>query len=85
MTDRGKSNPSPSADRTRRYRDRQRRGLMVLVVEVDEVETADALIAAGYLAPHHADDRQKIAEAAQRARVVLLPHASRVTASDREA
>jgi hypothetical protein len=73
MPNRALTPPSPGAERARRYRDRQRAGRMVLVLEVDEVETADALIAAGYLAPHHADDRQKIAEAAQRARVRLLP------------
>jgi hypothetical protein len=49
-----------SAIRQRRYRDRQRGGRVVLTVEVDEVALSEALLAAGFISPEHADDRQAL-------------------------
>lgn len=45
-----------SRDRTRRWRDRKRRGLRIYPVKADEIELSDKLVAAGYLNPLVADD-----------------------------
>lgn len=52
-----------SADRVRAYRRRRDAGRVVLPVEVNEVDTVEALIEAGRLLPHEAEDRGAVAVA----------------------
>lgn len=52
---------SPAAERTRRYRLRQRIGELVVSGVVDE-STVAIFESCGYLAPHEVEDRQRIFE-----------------------
>ncbi|UVC17586.1 hypothetical protein [Mesorhizobium onobrychidis] len=54
-----------AADRMRRYRERQRNGRRPLLIDVDEVAVAEYLIAAGFLPPCKAEDRNAIRTAAE--------------------
>ena len=54
---------SAAADRQRRYRDRLRRGAVVMRVEI-EPETVDDWIARGWLYDRVPDDEKRIAEIA---------------------
>lgn len=54
------------AERQRRHRARARAGRVVIPVEADDVALAEALIAAGFLSPGRADDREALAEATAR-------------------
>jgi hypothetical protein len=77
-----------AADRQRRHRDRERSGLIVLPVVVDEADLAAALLNGGYIQVHEQDDRQKLTAALSRVIALLAvdvpPASSRVTADDRE-
>lgn len=55
-----------SAERQRRWRKRQQRGLLRVSFDVDEISHTEMLIAAGYLRPEQADDRAAINLATQR-------------------
>ena len=57
---------SRHADRQRNYRKRQTAGKIILQIEISEVETVAALVAAGFLSPETADDKQAIAAAIER-------------------
>lgn len=61
------------AERTRRWRARQRSGLARLTITVDEVELAAALVAAGRLRPELADDRQALERALEGVIADLAP------------
>jgi hypothetical protein len=52
-----------SAARQKRYRDRQRAGVTVLPLPVDEVVLADALVEAKFLHENDSDDREKVVAA----------------------
>lgn len=60
MTDR------TAAARQRRFRERRRRGVIPLTVEVDEVGLAEALIEAGEITPAEAEDREALARGLER-------------------
>lgn len=53
--------PSNAAARKRRHRARERRGVVVLPVEVDEAAFVDALVADGLLGPDEVPDRHQLA------------------------
>ncbi len=53
---------SPTAARSRRYRQRQREGWRVVKLPVHD-EWADALVSHGFLDESDFDDREKVAEA----------------------
>ncbi|RFC67707.1 hypothetical protein [Mesorhizobium denitrificans] len=55
-----------AAERQRRRRLRQRRGLLRLSFDVDEVQHVELLIASGYLRADQAEDREAINLATQR-------------------
>ena len=55
-----------TAERKRRYRERQSNGLVVLPIEVDEVALSLALVDAGLLAPDDGDNREQLARALER-------------------
>lgn len=63
---------TPAAARKRRERQRKRAGRIVVRVEIDHVETAEALIAAGLLRPEDEDDPRAIAAALERAAVAIV-------------
>ncbi len=56
------NNLSPSAIRTRRYRERRDRGSVVISLEVDS-EKLDALVEQGFLAEADVRSRAKVSEA----------------------
>lgn len=58
--------PSAGAVRCRRFRQRRRRGLAILPVEVDLFQVVDALIEAGAVAEDDSEDRVKVAAAVAR-------------------
>ena len=68
-----------AAARMKSYRARREAGLVVLPVLIDEVETAQMLIAGGMLAPHDAEDRDKIAHALERQIGILIELSRRYT------
>lgn len=68
-----KLSTSPAAVRMRRYRERQRRGVIALRVEFDEVDLGEELVALGYLTPLQQDDRKLIERALSRAKIVIAP------------
>ena len=55
---------NPAAIRKRRYRQRRRDGLRVVMIEVDALDIAD-LVMSGSLDPVKADDRTEIGRAIQ--------------------
>ena len=55
-----------ASDRQRLHRARQRDGVIVLPVQIDEVALVEALRHSGAISPADADDREKLAEAAGR-------------------
>lgn len=55
-----------AAQRVRRYRARQRLGRVAVMVDIDEVNAAEALIEIGELDPLKADDRRELAAALER-------------------
>jgi hypothetical protein len=57
---------STSAERTRTYRQRQKSGVIMLVIEAPEDSLARALIEACLLHPDLADDRVSVQAAAQK-------------------
>jgi hypothetical protein len=57
---------STDRDRQRLRRARQRAGRIPVTVEIDEVDWAEELIEAGFLAPHEAEDRKAIGDALSR-------------------
>jgi hypothetical protein len=57
---------SSSRERMRTYRQRQKSGVIMLVIEAPEDSLVRALIEAGLLHPGIADDRECIQRAAQR-------------------
>jgi hypothetical protein len=57
---------SSGALRQRRHRERQRDGLVILHVSVDEVALAEQMAIAGFLAPTDAYDRKKLTQALER-------------------
>ena len=67
-----RSGMSRHADRQRNYRKRQTAGKICLQIEVDEVETVQALIAAGFLAADAAENRALIAAAIERLVALLV-------------
>jgi hypothetical protein len=70
--------PSPAAERNRRWRQRARNGRVVLPIEIDQFEVADALVDAGLLEQWSADDRVAIAAAVERLlQIVISRDASR--------
>lgn len=58
---------TPGAARQRRYRRRQRNGLMVIQLGIHHVSVAESLIAAGLLAPADYEIPTAIAAALERA------------------
>jgi len=56
---------SPAAERMRRYRERRRRGLSCIKVQLRRSEV-DALIACGLVQPAEREDRRALAEALHR-------------------
>lgn len=52
-----------NAQRKRDQRERERRGLVIVPVEIDEAAVCVALVDAGLIAPHEQDDRKKIGAA----------------------
>jgi hypothetical protein len=56
---------SPAAERMRRYRERRRRGLSCIKVQLRRSEV-DGLIASGLLKPAERQDRRALAEALHR-------------------
>jgi hypothetical protein len=50
-----------AAERQARWRQRVRRGLVVVPVVAPHIELTEALVAAGFLRPHEIDDRKAIA------------------------
>lgn len=54
------------ADRMRRLRDRRRRGTVALLIEVDQVNLAEFLVAAGDLPARDGDDPAAIRAAVER-------------------
>jgi hypothetical protein len=62
----------PAADRQRHYRQRQNAGKIILHVEVDEIETTQALIDGGFLHADAADDKRAIAAAIERVIAMLI-------------
>jgi hypothetical protein len=57
---------SNAAIRQRRRRERERRGTVVLAIEVDEVALAEQLVLAGFLAEGEVDNRSAIKAALER-------------------
>jgi hypothetical protein len=57
---------NPDAVRARRYRQRQRNGMLVLTIEANETILAQALVEARLLRSEHIDNRPAIAHAAQK-------------------
>lgn len=57
---------SGSAERTRTYRQRQKSGVILLVIEAQEDSLVRALVEAGLIHPNLADDREAIQRAAQK-------------------
>ena len=57
---------SAAADRMKAYRERQRRGQIVVPVAINDVEVCEALVAAGFLSANAKDDRQALARAIER-------------------
>jgi len=55
-----------AAERMKAHRQRQRAGQVVLPLTLDEVDTAQMLIAGGLLAPQDAEDREKVTAALER-------------------
>lgn len=62
-----------AADRMRRYRARQREGLVPLTIEADEVNTVEVLIHFGFLKAE-TEDRHEIARAFSRCWAWLTTH-----------
>lgn len=58
--------PKSGAERTRRWRQRRKAQLRVLMIEVDECDLADALLASGALEHVKADDPAELASALSR-------------------
>jgi hypothetical protein len=63
MTRRERDLRRQARDRQRRYRERVRTGRIRIVVEADELELTDRLIATGYLRPTDADNPAEIVAA----------------------
>jgi hypothetical protein len=61
--------------RQRRYRQRQREGLVTLSVTVDEASITALLTSAGYLSPIRADDQGAIASALEHMLASIKRHA----------
>jgi hypothetical protein len=61
-----------AAERQRRYRERQREGRRVVMVEIDEAALSDVLVETGHLSPVMADDPEHLRRAIER-------HLSRLT------
>jgi hypothetical protein len=55
-----------AAARTRRHRQRQAAGLIVVAVEIDEVRATEVLVAAGLLDPMVDHSREAISRAVER-------------------
>jgi hypothetical protein len=55
-----------AAQRMQAYRRRVADGLVVLPLTIDEVEDVEMLVAGGLLAPHDAEDREKVAAALEK-------------------
>jgi hypothetical protein len=55
-----------AAARQRRRRERERAGLIVLRVEVDEVALTEQMVLAGFLSPSEADNRDAVRAALER-------------------
>jgi len=53
-------------ERAKAFRERQRAGVVVLQIEVNEIDLVSRLIDARLLDPNEADDREAIEAAAQR-------------------
>ena len=64
--------PSRAAIRQRRYRDRQRRGVQLVTIEVDN-GLLEALIDRGFLQPNGEDDPECIARAVRDAALGKRP------------
>jgi hypothetical protein len=62
---------STTAARQRLHRQRERAGLAVLRVEVDEIALTEKLIEGSFLDPADADDRARIEAATERLLAVL--------------
>jgi hypothetical protein len=65
-----------STARSRDFRQRKRAGLIRLVVEVDEDQVCDWLVAGGVLNPLDADQHDKVEQALERAVVLLISDAN---------
>jgi hypothetical protein len=63
---------SNAAERQRRHRARQRRGLRVVTIEVDEISVSEALVQTGFLSPLRADDPDAIREAIEKHLAALV-------------
>lgn len=66
MTTRTRQTPADrelSRQRQKLYRDRQRAGVIVLPVPVDQVMLADTLVEAKFLHENDSDDREKVVAA----------------------
>lgn len=61
-----------AAERQRRHRARQRRGLRVVTIEVDEISIAEALVQTGFLSPLNVDDPDAIKEAIEKHLAALV-------------
>ena len=65
---------SSAAARQRAHRARQREGKIMLMIEANEVDLTEALLAGGFLDPAHAEDRARIEAATERMLAVLVTH-----------
>lgn len=61
------------AEKQKRYRQRVRDGRIVVRVELDAVDAAEALVRAGYLSAEDYDNAEQIGRALERAMVRLVP------------
>lgn len=66
---------SSAAVRQRRRRERRAKGRIVVQVEIDHVDTAEALKAIGLLAERDEDNPKAIGDALGRAMVKVIGHA----------
>jgi hypothetical protein len=61
-----------AAERQRRHRRRQRLGLSVVMIEVDEASIADTLVRTGFLSPLNADNPAAIRDAIEKHLAALV-------------